>query len=100
MYVLMYDYMYVMFVCRVDYTYINVNALYVCMYVCMYVLMYDYIYVGVDYTYIDINTLAQGIKFGFKPLLGLEPMALIRPQLLDSHTNHLATETCMYVCMY
>ena len=37
--------------------------------------------------------------FGFKPLLGLEPMAPIRPQLLVSHANHPATETCMYVCM-
>ena len=41
-------------------------------------------------------------KFGFKPLLGLEPMAPIRPQLLVSHANHSATETsiCMYVCVY
>ena len=39
------------------------------------------LYVGFDYTYIDINVLAQyrGLnpfwphKFGFKPLLGLEP---------------------------
>ena len=40
--------------------------------------------------------------FGFKPLLGLEPMAPIRPQLLVSNANHSATETsiCMYVCMY
>ena len=40
--------------------------------------------------------------FGLKPLLGLEPMAPIRPQLLVSHANHSATETsiCMYVCMY
>ena len=38
--------------------------------------------------------------FGLKPLLGLEPMAPIRPQLLVSHANHLATETSMYVCMY
>ena len=30
--------------------------------------------------------------FGFKPLLGLEPMAPIRPQLLVSHANHSATE--------
>ena len=64
------------------------------------------LYVGVDYTYIDVNALAQGIKsflasrFGIKPLLGLEPMAPIRPQLLVSHTNHSATETSMYVCMY
>ena len=64
------------------------------------------LYVGVDYTYIDVNALAQGIKsflasrFGIKPLLGLEPMAPIRPQLLVSHANHSATETCMYVCMY
>ena len=67
-------------------------------------------------------------KFGFKPLLGLEPMAPIRPQLLVSHANHSATETyikrmfnepmiyvvtrnttvcvsacwsvCMYICMH
>ena len=39
-------------------------------------------------------------KFGFKPLLGLEPMAPIRPQLLVSHANHSATETSLYVCMY
>ena len=57
------------------------------------------LYVGVDYTYIDVNALAQGIKsflpsrFGIKPLLGLEPMAPIRPQLLVSHANHSATET-------
>ena len=40
--------------------------------------------------------------FGLKPLLGLEPMAPIRPQLLVSHANHSATETsiCMYVWMY
>ena len=70
------------------------------------------LYVRFDYTYIDINALAQGIKsflaynFGFKPLLGLEPMAPIRPQLLVSHANHSATETsigmyvCVYACMY
>ena len=57
------------------------------------------LYVGVDYTYIDVNALAQGINpfwphmFGLKPLLGLEPMAPIRPQLLVSHANHSATET-------
>ena len=44
-------------------------------------------------------------KFGFKSLLGLEHMATIRPQLLVSHANHLATEyiciyACTYVCMY
>ena len=40
--------------------------------------------------------------FGLKPLLGLEPMAPIRPQLLVSHANHSATETsiCMYICPY
>ena len=45
--------------------------------------------------------------FGIKPLLGLEPMAPIRPQLLVSHANHSATKTsltvcdvCIYVCMY
>ena len=38
--------------------------------------------------------------FGLKPLLGLEPMAPIRPQLLVSHANHSATETSMYVCIY
>ena len=39
-------------------------------------------------------------KFCSKLLLGLEPMAPIRPQLLVSHANHSATEIslCMYVC--
>ena len=56
------------------------------------------LYVGVDYTYIDVNW-HRGLnpfwphKFGFKPLLGLEPMAPIRPQLLVIHANHSATET-------
>ena len=31
-------------------------------------------------------------KFGFKPLLRLEPMVQIRPQLPTSHANHSATE--------
>ena len=59
------------------------------------------LYVGVDYTYIDrgLNPFWPH-KFGFKPLLGLEPMAPIRPQLLVSQANHSATETSMYVCMY
>ena len=39
-------------------------------------------------------------KFRFKPLLGLEPMTPMLPQLLVSHANHSATETSMYVCMY
>ena len=46
-------------------------------------------------------------KFGFKPLLGLEPRAPILPQLLASHVNHSATETshvfiyvCMLLCMH
>ena len=57
------------------------------------------LYVGFDYTYIDVNALAQDLypfwphMFGLKPLLGLEPMAPIRPQLLVSHANHSATET-------
>ena len=58
--------------------------------------------------YIDINALAQGINSilasqvyrSFKALLGLEPMAPIRPQLLVSHANHSATETSLYICMY
>ena len=36
-------------------------------------------------------------KFGFNPLLGLEPMAPIRPQLLVSHANHSATETSIKI---
>ena len=36
-------------------------------------------------------------KFGFKPLLGLEPMAPIRPQLPFSHANHSATEISRYI---
>ena len=50
--------------------------------------------------------------FGLKPLLGLDPMAPNRPQLLVSHDNHSATETSIkrmfnepmiyeiFVCMY
>ena len=53
--------------------------------------------------------------FDLKPLLGFEPMAPIRPQLLVSHTNHSANETSIkrmfnepmiyvvtrnHVCMY
>ena len=41
--------------------------------------------------------------FGLKPLLGLEPMTPIRPQLLVNHANHSATYVLfvyMYVCMY
>ena len=54
--------------------------------------------VGFDYTYIDINALTQEIK----PLLGLEPMAPIRPQLLVSRTNHrdVRMNVCMYECMH
>ena len=64
-----------------------------------------FLYVGFDYTYIDVNALDRGLNpfgphmFGLKPLLGLEPMAPIRPQLLVSHANHSATETSMYVCV-
>ena len=39
-------------------------------------------------------------KFGFNPLLGLEPMAPILPQLPAIHANHSATYVCMYICMY
>ena len=53
------------------------------------------------------RSLRKGIKsflvsqVCFKPLLDLEPMAPIRPQLLVSHANHSATETlCIYVYMY
>ena len=58
-----------------------------------------WLYVGVDYTYIDVNPFWPH-KFGFKPLLGLEPMAPICPQLLVSHANHSATEIRMYVCVW
>ena len=66
------------------------------------------LYVGVDYTYIDVKHWHRGLNpfwphmFGFKPLLGLEPMAPIRPQLLVSHANHSATKTsiCMYESLY
>ena len=54
---------------------------------------------GFDYTYIDINALGL-TSLVFRPLLGLEPMALIRPQLPASHANHSATETSLYVYMY
>ena len=66
------------------------------------------LYVGFDYTYIDVNALAQGIKSFLASLVWSQAvagartygMAPIRPQLLVSHANHSATETCMYVCMY
>ena len=67
------------------------------------------LYVGVDYTYIDINALEQGIKsflasqVWFQAVLGLEPVATIRPQLLVSHANHCMYVymcICVYVCMH
>ena len=73
------------------------------------------LYVGVDYIYIDINALARGLnpfwphKFGFTPLLGLEPMAPIRPQLLVMYVcmhacmcvyMYVCMHACMYVCVY
>ena len=91
---------------------------YVCMYVCMYWCMTTSIYC-VCRVWLYIHRLKRtgtgdwilfGLtSFGFKPLLGLEPMAPICPQLLVSHANHSATETsimyvfmyiCVYVCMY
>ena len=63
------------------------------------------LYVGVEYTYIDINAMAQAIKsflphkFGFKPLLGHEPVVPIQLQLPASHANHSATETSLCVCV-
>ena len=80
------------------------DRMYVCMYVCMYLLMYDYIYVlfvcqMLTHWHRGLNPFWPHM-FGFKPLLGLEPMAPIRPQLLVSHANHSATETSIYVCMY
>ena len=58
--------------------------MYVCMYntyVCMYV---------------------RPHKFGFKVLLGFEPMTLIRRQFPAYHDNHSATDTflCMHICVY
>ena len=65
------------------------------------------LYVGFHYTYIDINALAQVINpfwpvtFGFKPLLGLEPLTTIRPNLPASTlTIHVCMYVCMYVCVY
>ena len=62
----------------------NFLYMYVCMYVCMYV-----------YT------------FGFKPLLGLEPIAPIRPLFPASHIpiqpprhSYVCIFVCKYVCMY
>ena len=76
---------------------------------CMTISMYC-LYVGFNYSYIDIN---RGLtpfwphKFGFKPLLGLEPVALIRPQLPASHaTIWPPRHVCMcvwvwvHICMY
>ena len=76
---------------------IDSQVVYRCMTISMYCL-----YVGFDYTYIDITHWHRGLnpfwlhKFGFKPLLRLEPMAPICPQLLVSHANHSATETSLY----
>ena len=78
----------------------------VCVCVCMYVLIYDYIYVLFVcrvYTYTHWH---RGInpfwphKFCFKLLLGLEPMAPIRPQLLVSHANLRDMCICKHACMY
>ena len=72
-----------------------------CLNASIYVLMYDYIYVLFCMSSLTIPFWLQ--KFRFKPLLGLEPIVPIRPQLLVSHANNSATETshvCMYVCVY
>ena len=60
----------------------------VCMSRCMTISMYC-LYVWVDYTYIDVNVLNPlwPHKFSFKPLLGLEPMAPIYPQLPARHRD-------------
>ena len=76
--------------------------MYICVCMCMHVLMYDYIYVLFVcrgwHWHRGLNPFWPHM-FAFKPLLGLEPMAPIRPQLLVSHANHFPTETSMYVCM-
>ena len=64
------------------------------------------LYVGVDYTYIDVNALAQAIKsflasqVWFQAVAGARTYGTDSPALLVSHTNHSATETSMYICMY
>ena len=104
----------------VDYTYIDVNALaqnirereremfYLTTHSTHFIYGYMASYIWLRTILIVRKETRRGLnpfwphKFGFKPLLGLEPMAPIRPQLLVSHTNHSATETsikCMYVCM-
>ena len=101
MYICMYECMHVrMYICYCMYVYMCMYVcicLYIYMYVYMYVLMYDYIYVlfvcrGWLYKHRCKRTFWPHM-FGFKPLLGLEPKAPIRPQLLVSHANHSATET-------
>ena len=78
---------------------IQLKVMYVCMYVCMYVYMYVLMY---DYIYVLFVCRVWPHMFGLKPLLGLEPMAPIRPQniFMVSHANHSVTETSMYVCRY
>ena len=54
------------------------------------------LYVGFDYTHIDrvLNPFWTH-NFGFKPLLGLEPMKPISPQFPARHSY-----VCKYVCIY
>ena len=55
------------------------------------------VHVGFDYAYLDISQ-AQEIKIllashiSLTPLLGLEPVAPIRPQFPDDHDNHSTIE--------
>ena len=105
-YIYIYIYMYV-YVCACMHACIHA-CIHACMHTCMYACMYVCMYVCWVWLYIHRHKhTGTGLnpfwpyKFGFKPLLGLEPMAPICPQLLVSHANHSATETsiCMYVCM-
>ena len=60
--------------------------------------VFDYIYIAKTHWHMRLNPFWPH-KFGSKPLLGLESMAPIRPQLPASHANHSANETCMCVCV-
>ena len=58
------------------------------------------LYIRFDYTYIDKNTLSQGIKSFLASQVWFQAVAGARTYGTDLLTIIMATETCMYVCMY
>ena len=77
----------------------------VCVCVCVYVSMYC-LYVRVDYTYIDVNALAQGIKSFLASQVWFQAIAGARTYGTNSPTitsqprypfGHMYV--CMYVCL-